>query len=96
VRFRTNLGIANVNGKSSVVELSIFNPELKVAAKTQFTLGANEFRQFNVLHEIGMDDVYNARIEVRVLSGDGKIAAYGSVVDMLTQDPTYVPAQRSQ
>jgi uncharacterized repeat protein (TIGR01451 family) len=96
VRYRTNLGVANVNGKPSEVEISIFNPELKVAAKTQFTLAPNEFRQFNVLREIGMDDTYNARIQVRVLSGEGKIAAYGSVVDMQTQDPTFVPAQLSQ
>ena len=43
--------------------------------------------------ELGLENVYNARIQIRVLSGDGRIAAYGSVVDMRTQDPTYVPAQ---
>ena len=34
-----------------------------------------------------------ARISVRVIDGQGKITAYGSVVDQKTQDPTYVPAQ---
>jgi hypothetical protein len=57
------------------------------------TGGANEFRQFDVIHEIGLDNVYNARVQVRVVSGDGKITAYGSVVDMVTQDGTYVPGQ---
>ena len=27
------------------------------------------------------------------LDGEGRITAYGSVIDMQTQDPTYVPAQ---
>ena len=31
-----------------------------------------------------------------LVSGDGKITAYGSVVDMKTQDPTFVPAQIDQ
>ena len=39
-----------------------------------------------------MENVYNARISIRVTDGDGRITAYGSVVDMLTSDPTYVPA----
>ncbi len=39
-------------------------------------------------------NVYNARITLRVVDGDGKISAYGSVIDQTTQDPTYVPAQK--
>jgi uncharacterized repeat protein (TIGR01451 family) len=96
VRYRTNIGIFEVDGKPATVELSIFVPESKTAARTTFDLKANEFRQLNVLREAGFDDVYNARIQVRVLSGTGKIAAYGSVIDMITQDPTFVPAQPSQ
>ncbi|MEK6371860.1 MAG: hypothetical protein AABO58_04115 [Acidobacteriota bacterium] len=93
VRYRTNVGITEVTGKPAVVELSIFLPDSKTSAKTEFPLGANEFKQFNVIRDIGLDNVYNARIQVRVLSGDGKVSAYGSVIDMQTQDGTYVPAQ---
>ena len=96
VRYRTNVGIAEVNGKAAEVELSIFIPGSKTVARTTFTLGANEFRQYNVIHDIGMENIYNARIQVRVLSGDGKVSAYGSVIDMQTQDPTFVPAQVAQ
>ena len=38
-------------------------------------------------------NTYNARITVEVISGTGRVTAYGSVVDNDTQDPTYVPAQ---
>jgi len=93
VRYRTNVGITEVTGQPAEVELTVFLTDSKTSAKTNFTLGANEFKQFNVIRDIGLDNVYNARIQVRVLSGGGKVAAYGSVVDMLTQDATYVPAQ---
>jgi len=38
-------------------------------------------------------NVYNGRVSVRVIDGTGKVAAYGSVIDNRTQDPTYVPAE---
>ena len=37
--------------------------------------------------------VRRARIAIKVIDGEGRITAYGSVIDMQTQDPTYVPAQ---
>ncbi|MEA2238687.1 MAG: hypothetical protein QOC81_3411 [Thermoanaerobaculia bacterium] len=92
-RYRTNLGIAEVNGKPATVEVSVILPDAKVVPKLQIPLAANEYRQFRVLQQLGVGTAYNARITIRVIDGDGKIAAYGSVIDMLTQDPTYVPAQ---
>ena len=46
-----------------------------------------------LLHGTG-SNVYNARISVSVVDGDGRIGAYGSVIDQVTQAPTYVPAQK--
>lgn len=92
-RYRTNLGIAEVSGKPAMVEVSVFLPDAKVAPKVQIPLAANEYRQFRVLQQLGVGTAYNARITIRVIDGDGRIAAYGSVIDMQTQDPTYVPAQ---
>jgi hypothetical protein len=59
----------------------------------QIPLAANEFRQFAVLRELGAGNAYNARITVRVIEEAGRVTTYGSVIDELTQDPTYVPAQ---
>ena len=39
------------------------------------------------------NNVYNGRVSVRVIGGTGRVAAYGSVVDNRTVDPTYVPSQ---
>lgn len=92
-RYRTNLGIAEVSGKPATVEVSVFLPDSKVAPKVTIPLAANEYRQFRVLQQLGVGTAYNARIAIKVIDGDGRITAYGSVIDMQTQDPTYVPAQ---
>lgn len=92
-RYRTNLGLAEVTGKAATVEVSVFLPQSKVTPKVQIPLAANEFKQVRILQSMGLENSYNARVAVKVIDGDGKITAYGSVIDMQTQDPTYVPAQ---
>jgi uncharacterized repeat protein (TIGR01451 family) len=92
-RYRTNVGIAEVTGKPAVAEISVVLPDSKVSPRVQLSLGAFESRQFPLLNSLGLGNVYNGRISVKIISGDGKVTAYGSVVDMTTQDPTYVPAQ---
>lgn len=93
VRYRTNLGIAEVTGKAVTVEVSVFLPDSKVIPRVTLTLAANESRQLAVLNGLGIGAAYNTRLAVRVVDGEGKVTAYGSVVDMTTQAPTYIPAQ---
>jgi uncharacterized repeat protein (TIGR01451 family) len=94
-RYRTNLGLAEVTGKPVTAEVTVILPDSKVAPKVQITLGAFEFRQDRIITNLlgTGTNTYNARISVRVIDGQGKITAYGSVIDQNTQDPTFVPAQ---
>jgi len=92
-RYRTNIGIAEVTGNPAVAEISVVLPDSKVTPIVQVPLGAYEFVQLPVLSSIGVGNVYNTRISVRVINGDGKVTAYGSVIDRNTLDATYVPAQ---
>ncbi|HYC60119.1 MAG TPA: hypothetical protein VEK79_11200 [Thermoanaerobaculia bacterium] len=92
VRYRTNLGLAEVTGQPVTVEVQVWLPDSKVTPTVEVPLAANEFRQFG-LRDLGLGSVYNARVTVRVIEGTGRVTAYGSVIDELTQDPTYVPAQ---
>jgi uncharacterized repeat protein (TIGR01451 family) len=94
-RFRTNLGIAEVTGRPVTVEITAIVPESLVAPRREITLQGNQFTQLNrvFFNSLGLSDVYNGRISLRVISGQGKVTAYGSVVDNETQDPTFVPAQ---
>jgi uncharacterized repeat protein (TIGR01451 family) len=92
-RYRTNVGIAEVTGFPAVAEISVVLPDSKVSPIVRVPLGAYEFVQLPVLSNIGVGNVYNTRISVRVIDGGGKVTAYGSVIDRNTLDATYVPAQ---
>ncbi|HKO00963.1 MAG TPA: hypothetical protein VJ032_04680, partial [Thermoanaerobaculia bacterium] len=93
VRYRTNLGIAEVTGKPAVAEVTVNLPDSRVSPTVRIPLAAFESLQLPIISSFGIGATYNARISVKVVDGDGKITAYGSVIDMKTQDPTYVPAQ---
>ena len=95
-RYRTNLGIAEITGQPVTVEVSLVLPDSRVTPKLNITMAANEYRQFAPAREIGLGNIYNARIAIKVIGGTGKITAYGSIVDMITQDPAYVPASPTQ
>jgi hypothetical protein len=57
-------------------------------------LEPNQFLQFNsLLASFKLGDIYNARISVRAISGEGRAVAYGSLIDHITGDPTYIPGQ---
>ncbi|MEA2163027.1 MAG: large repetitive protein [Thermoanaerobaculia bacterium] len=93
-RYRTNVGFAEVTGKSATIEVTAVPSDSKVAASTQISLSPNQFIQYpQLLRSMGLSNMYNARISVKVISGQGRVTAYASVIDMQTNDPTFVPAQ---
>jgi hypothetical protein len=91
-RDRTNIGLAEMSGQPATVEISVILPDSKVTPTIEVPLGANEFRQFG-LAEFGLGNVYNARVSVKVVDGNGRITAYGSVIDQVTAAPVFVQAQ---
>jgi hypothetical protein len=93
-QFRSNLGLVEVTGNPVTVEILGYTPDSKIAARVVKDMAAGEFSQLgSIFTSMGFGDVYNGRITVRAIGGTGKVAAYGSVVDARTADPTYVPAQ---
>jgi hypothetical protein len=92
--FRTNVGLAELTGNPAHVKITMSLPDSKVLAVDEEDLQPNEFRQIPVLSILNAGkNSYNARLSIEVTSGSGRITAYGSVIDNVTQDPTYVPAQ---
>jgi hypothetical protein len=96
-QFRTNLGLAELTGNPVDLRISVHFPDTKVTASTVVSLAANEFRQYNKILEYFFtnpgDQTFNARVSVEVIAGNGRVTAYGSVIDNVSKDPTYVPAQ---
>jgi hypothetical protein len=94
-QYRSNVGVVEVTGQPATIEIMMFEPDAKASAVTQYSLRANEYIQFDrILEALGqLGTVYNGRVSVRVIAGEGRVYAYGSTVDNHTEDPTYVPAQ---
>ncbi len=92
-RYRTNLGVAEIAGSTARVEITVRDSEGRALATYQRTLTPFELLQFRAIHDLDLGDVYNGRITVRVIEGDGSVVGYVSVVDNHTQDPTFVSAQ---
>lgn len=93
-QYRTNLGLVEVTGNPVTVEI-LGQTGNKLTARTEATLSPNEFRQIGLIfQQLGFTgSSYTGRVSVKVIGGTGRVAAYGSVVDNKTIDPTYVPAQ---
>lgn len=96
--FRSNVGLSELSGNAARVRVSAYGPDSKTAVSSEFDLKPNEFRQLtSILSSSGFNlgaNVYNARVSVEVVSGTGRVTAYGSIIDNLSLDPTYVPAQK--
>jgi hypothetical protein len=92
--YRSNAGLVEVAGQPVTIRVSMFNPDSKTVPSVDVPLGASQFIQLgNIFAQVGMPTVYNGRVTVQVLSGTGRVSAYGSVIDNRTNDPTFVPAQ---
>jgi hypothetical protein len=101
-QFRSNVGITELSGNTANVKITIIPPDGRTSAVITLddahgnALQPNEFRQFNRIIEQAYGtgvQIYNARIVVEVTAGSGRVAAYASVLDNSSLDPTYVPAQ---
>jgi hypothetical protein len=92
--FRSNIGLAELTGNPVTVRLRLHLADSKATPVTEFTLAPNEFRQLPAVSAMNPGkQTYNARLEIEVIGGTGRVTAYGSVIDNESKDPTYVPAQ---
>jgi len=90
--FRTNLGLCEIWGESASVRVVIYDDTKTELGRMVYQLRPYENLQINhVASEIGgVGALAGGIAEVAVTAGDGKVAAYLSVVDNATGDPTYV------
>jgi len=93
--FRSNLGLVELSGNSATVHVTGYLPDSKITAAVDVPLGPNQFTQFTqvLASMFPGQNTYNGRISVQVTGGTGRVAAYGSVIDNISKDPTYVPFQ---
>jgi hypothetical protein len=92
-KYRTNLGVVEAAGEPATVDINVFASNgAKLGNTFTLNLKPGEHRQFGnfldtVRQGLSVDD---ARIEVSVTSATGRVTAYASVLDNLTNDPMLV------
>jgi hypothetical protein len=90
--FHTNAGVAEVSGNPVSVIVHLIPPDGRTQAVIGIDLQPYEFRQItNIFASYGI--VYNGRVALEVVGGNGRVTGYASNIDNQTKDPTYIPAQ---
>ena len=90
--FRTNIGAINTSDGDESIRFTLYDSGGRSLGSTDRTIGPLRALQFPV-ELLSSSPVVNGRVEVQVLTGAGKALAWASVVDNITGDPIFVPAQ---
>lgn len=91
---RTNVGVFETTGSSASVELTVSNPDGRTAGRVMLDLGPFEYVQISsLLEQLGLTNVFNGTVQIRVTGGDGRVGSYASMINNLSGDPLYIPAQ---
>jgi uncharacterized repeat protein (TIGR01451 family) len=90
--FHTNLGIAEAAGQTTNVSVKAFDGGGTQVLNLPLQIKPGQLLQLNsVLSQNGVSTLSNGRAEVSVTGGNGRVTAYASVVDSVSNDPFLVP-----
>ena len=90
--FRTNLGAINTSDAAQTLRFTLFDAAGHSLGSIERTLDPFRLTQFPV-DAISAAPFVNGRVEVEIISGGTKALAWASVVDNITGDPIFIPAQ---
>ncbi len=89
--FRTNFGLVNLGVDQVTVEVLFVDPSGSDLGTLSYTLPPRGVTQSNqVLRELTELEISGFSAEVRVVTPEGRVMAYGSVVDNSSGDPTFI------
>jgi|GEM_PF-1147931 len=92
--YRTNLGLTEFSGSPMLVRVSLYDMTGALLTQQNAALAAFQHVQWNeVFGYCGLPGDRQGYALVEAVSGDGRVAAYASVVDNITGDAIYIPAQ---
>jgi len=90
--FHTNLGIAEASGQAANVNVKAFDGSGVQLLNLPLQIKPGQLLQLNsILSQNGVSTLSNGRAEVSVTGGSGRVTAYASVVDSVSNDPFLVP-----
>jgi hypothetical protein len=86
--FRFNFGFVETTGSNATVRVSAFDENGAFQASKDFQVLRLSQRQVAFKDHFPTLDTENTRLEVEVISGNGRVIAYGSMIANGSQDPT--------
>jgi hypothetical protein len=89
--FRTNIGLAEAAGSPVTAAIRIYDPHGVLLKEVPVQLAGGQQVQFDSILARNGITASDARAEVQVMSGSGRITAYASVIDNRTGDPLLAP-----
>jgi len=90
--YRTNLGATEATGGAAIVRFTLFDSSGKRLGSSERFLGPHQSTQFWI-GEITSAAVLDGRVHVEIIAGDGRVAAFTSVVNNATSDAEFVRAR---
>jgi subtilisin-like proprotein convertase family protein len=87
--FRTNVGASETSGAPTVVRITIADAGGRAIFSTDLLVPARGQVQFN-LSKAGCPDFSDGRARFEVISGEGRLLPFASVIDNRTGDPIYI------
>jgi hypothetical protein len=94
VRSRTNLILQEVAGASCTLAVGVYRPGSIAPLSVQYvTLKPGDYVSRELFHDLmklDLEEVVDARVVVRQLSGDGVFMAFVSKINLVTGDPANV------
>ena len=89
--YRTNLGFSEAGFGEVVVGIDLYDRYGTLLGSTGFGMGVSGYKQFNeFVKSLGISELDNGYIRVRVVSGEGMVFPYLSVVDNRSGDAIFV------
>ena len=88
--FRTNIVLANLTETGASVSLTILRQDGSTLATKTVALGPLGFRQLGVGSDFGISSLPSGSV---LVTSDGQVAAYASVIDNVTADPRTLVAR---
>jgi hypothetical protein len=91
LRFRTNIGVTSLSDHEVSVEVEIVAADGSSLGATVLTLPPRGgIQRLRMIRDFTKSTVEGARATVRVVTPDGRVMAYATVIDNQTGDPTYI------
>lgn len=88
--YRTNVGLVEGAGENANVLVHVLNDAGTELAQVPVSLQPSEHKQLNQFLKTNGITLSDGRLEVEVTSATGKVTAYASVLDNVTNDPLLV------